>query len=408
MENTTEKGNKFEKKVYKLLKKYINDDKYYINPKKSIVIHKYVCKKEDNNYRDINFDIVIKIYNTEEEKIRAEKGEDIKHYQMIAVECKSHNRNLSVQNIEYFHTQIEKSKAKNGIIISESDFTEEAISIAKQLKIDLIVINNQNDIILKRNEDNYIYYSMFEILLKFGILDKTKQYFSKIKIPFISEKEIINIITKNFDYFSIYKHDRLDTNKVIYFLSNQYNINFEFNINLGNKILGLISLKKNTIFISNQLEYDSPRWRFTLAHEIGHFILHKKYLEKYMDIFEDNITDIFLENDIIQKNLNKKMEIQANIFASNFLINNRYLEIHWNNFRVKYYIIKNFLFFDNQYINKTRVRSLIEYIKYTFGVSEYVAVIKLVNLGILKIDKSIGKNICSINDVLVELFNNIF
>ena len=218
---------------------------------------------------------------------------------MIAVECKSYNRKLSMQNIEYFNTQIENSRAKSGIIISESDFTEDAISIAKKLKIDLIVINNQNDIILKRNEDNYIYYSIFEILFKFGILDRNIQYFSKIKIPFISEKEIINIITKKFDYFSIYKNDRLDTDKVIYFFSNKYNITFEFNINLGDTILGLISFKKNTIFISNRLKYDSPRWRFTLAHEIGHLILHKQYLEKYMDIFEDNITDIFLENDII-------------------------------------------------------------------------------------------------------------
>ena len=163
---------------------------------------------------------------------------------MIAVECKSYNRKLSMQNIEYFNTQIENSRAKSGIIISESDFAEDAISITKKLRIDLIVINNQNDIILKRNEDNYIYYSIFKILLKFGILDKTKQYFSKIKIPFISEKEIINIITKKFDYFSIYKNDRLDTDKVIYFFSNKYNINFEFNINLGDTILGLISLKK--------------------------------------------------------------------------------------------------------------------------------------------------------------------
>ena len=407
MENTTEKGDKFEKKVYELLKKYINDDKYYINPKKSIVIHKYVCKKEDNNYRDINFDIVIKVYNTEEEKIRAEKGEDVKHYLMIAVECKSHNRKLSVQNIEYFHTQIENSRAKSGIIISESDFTEDAISIAKKLKIDLIVINNQNDIILKRNEDNYIYYSIFEILFKFGILDRNIQYFSKIKIPFISEKEIINIITKKFDYFSIYKNDRLDTDKVIYFFSNKYNITFEFNINLGDTILGLISFKKNTIFISNRLKYDSPRWRFTLAHEIGHLILHKQYLEKYMDIFEDNITDVFSENEIIPKNLNRRMEMQANIFASNFLVNNIFMEIHWYYFRKKYCITKNFLFYDNQYINKNMAIMLIEYVKYIFGISEEFATIKLVDLGILKIDKYISKNTFSINEVLLELFNRI-
>ncbi|WP_181292093.1 ImmA/IrrE family metallo-endopeptidase, partial [Brachyspira hampsonii] len=182
---------------------------------------------------------------------------------------------------------------------------------------------------------------------------------------------------------------------------------FEFNINLGDTILGLISFKKNTIFISNRLKYDSPRWRFTLAHEIGHLILHKQYLEKYMDIFEDNITDVFSENEIIPKNLNRRMEMQANIFASNFLVNNIFMEIHWYYFRKKYCITKNFLFYDNQHINKNMAIMFIEYVKYIFGISEEFATIKLVDLGILKIDKYISKNTFSINEDLVKLFSRI-
>lgn len=46
------------------------------------------------------------------------------------------------------------------------------------------------------------------------------------------------------------------------------------------------------------------------------------------------------------------MEMQANIFTSNFLVNNIFMEIHWYYFRKKYCITKNFLFYDNQHINK--------------------------------------------------------
>lgn len=55
-----------------------------------------------------------------------------------------------------------------------------------------------------------------------------------------------------------------------------------FDENLGsdkkhNEILGQISVTDRVIKVSNTLEIDSPRWRFTLAHELSHLVLHHDF-----------------------------------------------------------------------------------------------------------------------------------
>ena len=43
----------------------------------------------------------------------------------------------------------------------------------------------------------------------------------------------------------------------------------------GRKILGRFYISTRTVVIDASLEVDSPRWRFTVAHEIGHLVLHR-------------------------------------------------------------------------------------------------------------------------------------
>lgn len=392
IESTTKKGEDFEKKVLKVFQNYINEDKYYVDYRKCILLHKYVCKKEDNNYRNIKFDIVIKVYNTVDERKRAEKGENVKHANMIVIECKNHNRNISSTYIENFNTLITNSSAHKGIFVSNSGFAKEAIEIAKKFKIELAVIDENDDLIFKRKEDDYIYHSLYELLLKLDIISNSNINYSKIRIPYMEEAKIINIINKNFSYLDVYKSDILNTEKLIKFIYSRFGLKCEFNCCLEGDTLGIISIKKSKIFISNKLEYDSPRWRFTLAHEIGHFILHSDCLKKYLHFFEDRVTDIIFEGDIIPKNINKRMEIQANIFASNLLINNLYLEIQWNNFKKQYSIVEDYLFLDYQKINQNNVKLLVEYIENTFNVSKQVAIIKLIKNRILDLDRSLLNN----------------
>lgn len=54
--------------------------------------------------------------------------------------------------------------------------------------------------------------------------------------------------------------------------------------------LGIFSFKEGQITLSNTLRGDTNRKRFTLAHEIGHFMLHS-------DLFESNLLSTFGETD---------------------------------------------------------------------------------------------------------------
>src|SRR5262245_56776588 len=46
----------------------------------------------------------------------------------------------------------------------------------------------------------------------------------------------------------------------------------------GRKILGKFSIGTRAIYIDRSMEVDTPRWRFTLAHEFGHLVLHRTML----------------------------------------------------------------------------------------------------------------------------------
>ena len=68
-------------------------------------------------------------------------------------------------------------------------------------------------------------------------------------------------------------------------LRDRYKIRFIFNqplgsLNNGNKILGMFSVSPLTIRIDPCLEMWSGRFRFTLAHEIGHLSLHRDLIGK--------------------------------------------------------------------------------------------------------------------------------
>ena len=67
--NTTEIGDEFEKRVFNALSIFINTEESYLNGQRSVLIHKYKSTKEENGYiRDIDVDIMIKTYKTEEDK----------------------------------------------------------------------------------------------------------------------------------------------------------------------------------------------------------------------------------------------------------------------------------------------------------------------------------------------------
>lgn len=80
---------------------------------------------------------------------------------------------------------------------------------------------------------------------------------------------------------------------------------------------------KYSIFIN---EKDSEnRKRFTLAHELGHFFLHKEYLESNGYIMDSQSAVLFRITD----NPNEEKEQEANLFAAELLMPERLVTKAW-------------------------------------------------------------------------------
>lgn len=76
------------------------------------------------------------------------------------------------------------------------------------------------------------------------------------------------------------------------------------------------------IFINSS--HHENRQRFTLAHEIGHYYLHRNLEDIFIDTDKNSIFQMNRSNDI--KNINYLREIEANKFASSLLIPKSKLE----------------------------------------------------------------------------------
>ena len=92
-------------------------------------------------------------------------------------------------------------------------------------------------------------------------------------------------------------------------------------------LLGAIDLETRAIWLDNSLNHyetkqfcDEARCNYTIAHEIGHFILHK-------DLFKQNSLLAF-HNELDVKA--RKIETQADMFAARLLMPSELIYKKWN------------------------------------------------------------------------------
>ena len=83
------------------------------------------------------------------------------------------------------------------------------------------------------------------------------------------------------------------------------------------RFLGGISFEENTIYVNASIEHHEGRYTFTIAHEIGHHILHK-------DLYDELISD---RSQILCREEKKKplIEKQADRFAASLMMPRRML-----------------------------------------------------------------------------------
>jgi Zn-dependent peptidase ImmA (M78 family) len=123
----------------------------------------------------------------------------------------------------------------------------------------------------------------------------------------------VNEILKESDTFSA----PVKVEKIASFLD----IKVDF-ISLGEDISGLLLVENGKGFIGVNVTHSVVRQRFTIAHEIGHFVLH------YQDsgLFIDKEYNAF--RNLNSSTGNDRAEIQANIFAAFLLMPKILLENH--------------------------------------------------------------------------------
>lgn len=88
---------------------------------------------------------------------------------------------------------------------------------------------------------------------------------------------------------------------------------------------GCIALHISTIFVDQfVLENYINRYRFTLAHELAHLLLHKEVLEECQATSSEKVLE-FIRS--IPEGIHSRMEFQANAFAGLVLVPTNHLEL---------------------------------------------------------------------------------
>lgn len=381
--NTVKKGDAFEDRVFNLLEPLLKQGKLGILPDSKI--YKKKCYKKSSG-TSIIIDISIET---------TLPNADTYSY-LTLIECKDYGTPISVTKLRDFAYRIQELGAHKGVFITTSRFQSGAIEIAKEHRITLVRVNpddslnwelyrigkkrfelqrtvvndlcgeNFNKQTLIIEEDKY-YTSLIDYFIEILCLSPT---IMTTGIPFLSNDQLKR---RALDFLGSKLYTKVPSFDIIH-LAKLQGVKFNFESDC-NGLLGYCDFKNNVIYISNQLELDSPRWRFTLAHEIGHYLLHKELLKKH---FISQANDVDIEIFGKSSNWENILEIQANKFASYLLLPHKiflckYLEVLYK------LGVRNCptLYLDNQSINVYNCSIVFYTLSRLFNVSEQVVKYRL-------------------------------
>lgn len=108
-------------------------------------------------------------------------------------------------------------------------------------------------------------------------------------------------------------------------LARELGLGPEYDSNLDERIAGkIVQVSPEQWIIFVNARHNPLRRRFTIAHEIGHFIYHRDLLQAHAGVSD---TLAYRADDIVMPNplIGPQQEWQANNFATNLLIPNHHL-----------------------------------------------------------------------------------
>lgn len=419
--NTTQKGDAFEDRVYNLFKNLLDTGELGFDSTRT-----KVCKKKKYYSKiqeaDITFDISIEVYMPKSA---------IPSF-LFLVECKDYKSPIDVHKVRNFEGQVKEVGGHKGFFVTSSKFQLGAVKHATTNRMGLLVLNLNDDIswIVRRistdnlslTQDNNIPFlasvnnKIFTNILDFLSYENLNvlQNDCSFRISFLTEAEIENSVTdsttgcsyssrlrlpySSLDKIQLYLNRgdnleplmtfKLESNEIIGLLKEKYNIHVIVHYPLNYNELGRLNISNRTIYLSEKLVFDSPRWRFTLAHEFAHVVLHESILiegNTYIVSDKDNMDAPYLRhiNYSMPASI-KRMEIQTNIFACYLLMPKFLMYIEYVKRKSILGIHQPHLRLDDQSVNMKNFDTVVAEISTRFGVSKQVVRHKMYEYGLVK------------------------
>lgn len=334
-----------------------------------------------------------------------------------AYECV--NERVTVDKVWELHGRYTSFPASKLSIVSPFNFNQEVMRIAAEHKIQLIMIDPKKEIteknfILSRNDDSTTFQQMaMAVLQGFQPMDTSVLIFDNFTIttsiseslwvngfysnqthtihtPFIPDKTIERMAET---YTSIRNEEELikrlgngDMSINIKEIAQQLKLSYVCE-NMQNGHVGQIDLHSQCITLDSKLWHNRGRLRFTMGHEIGHFVLHRSLFSScgYTSTYADNDASIYQTNTICDNDI-KRMEIQANKFSSALLMPKEMVcfAINKTNAIGKLYSDNAIMYWDeNEPSSMQECNRLIHHMAELFHVSATAMRIRLVNLGFI-------------------------
>jgi Zn-dependent peptidase ImmA (M78 family) len=234
--------------------------------------------------------------------------------------------------------------------------------------------------------------------------------------PILSADEIEEIsedFLERFDAKSLENPMETNLNRIVQKLSMDYDVKFMYSVDLGldedgRKIIGKYTPKGKEIYVDPILLDQKARWKFTLAHEIGHFVLHTN-LDALPDSSgdssrTDNYRTLSLHN-VNGKRPKDWIEWQANRFAGAILVPRFTLKEKLISLQESMGIRIRLgqIYLDYQPVNVRDFQKLVFRLQHTYRISSAVIKVRLRHLELI-----VGKsNTQKSSSVLSEVFAEI-
>lgn len=200
-------------------------------------------------------------------------------------------------------------------------------------------------------------------------------------------------------------------------LRDKHNVSFVFGADLGvspegYQYRGRFHIPSTTIYLDRSLEYGDPRYNFTLAHEIAHFVMHKKIsLPLSNSEISDTKRSLILDH-VKSDNPREWLEWQANKFASSLLLPRKTLPAAVVDIQRTLGISRlGEIYLDRQPVNISMFNSILDSLVTIYETSKTSIRLRLKERGML-VEAETGFNdrsrsVTTANDTMIDIFKKM-